>query len=133
MINSIDSEVFENVTVYIVTFPEGAGNSFMGYLQQVYGGDAGFEPLYVDKNISWSGKFKTGITIFNLFPMDSFLHPDVEGLKPTVIAPRVSIGGKEGDPSLAKKDLGWEPKTKFKDLVRIMVKNDYETLKHEQG
>lgn len=37
-----------------------------------------------------------------------------------------------GDPSLAKKDLGWEPKTKFKDLVRIMVKNDYETLKHEQ-
>ena len=37
-----------------------------------------------------------------------------------------------GDPSLAKKDLGWEPKTKFKDLVRIMVKSDYEILKHEQ-
>lgn len=98
-----EEEVFENVTIYLVTFPEGAGNSFMGYLQQVYGGDSGFKPLYVDKNISWSGKFKTGITIFNLFPMDSFLHPDVEGLKPTVIAPRVSIGGNEGDPSLAKK------------------------------
>ncbi|MED5475174.1 MAG: GDP-mannose 4,6-dehydratase [Candidatus Neomarinimicrobiota bacterium] len=35
-----------------------------------------------------------------------------------------------GDPSLAEKDLGWKPKTKFKDLVRIMVDSDYNHLKN---
>ena len=34
-----------------------------------------------------------------------------------------------GDYSKAKRDLGWEPKIKFEDLVRIMVKSDYEKLK----
>jgi GDPmannose 4,6-dehydratase len=31
-----------------------------------------------------------------------------------------------GDYSKAKEKLGWEPKTKFKDLVRIMVEADYQ-------
>ncbi len=30
------------------------------------------------------------------------------------------------DYSKAKKMFGWEPKTEFKDLVKIMVKNDIE-------
>ena len=34
-----------------------------------------------------------------------------------------------GDYSLAKKDLGWEPKVKFQDLVKKMYDNDYELLK----
>ena len=34
-----------------------------------------------------------------------------------------------GDPAKAKKQLGWEPKTKFRDLVRIMVDADLEELK----
>ena len=29
-----------------------------------------------------------------------------------------------GDPSYAKEKLGWEPKTKFKELVKMMVKED---------
>lgn len=29
-----------------------------------------------------------------------------------------------GDPAKAKRQLGWEPKVKFKDLVRIMVESD---------
>ena len=33
-----------------------------------------------------------------------------------------------GDPSKAKRELGWEPRTKFKDLVRIMVEADLERL-----
>ncbi len=37
-----------------------------------------------------------------------------------------------GDPSLAEKDLGWKPKTSFKDLVKIMVEHDYHRIKHEQ-
>ena len=31
-----------------------------------------------------------------------------------------------GDYSKAKKQLGWEPKVKFDELVGIMVKADYE-------
>jgi len=34
-----------------------------------------------------------------------------------------------GDPAKAKKQIGWEPKTKFRDLVRIMVDADLEELK----
>ena len=34
-----------------------------------------------------------------------------------------------GDPSKSKKVLGWEAKTKFKDLVSIMVKSDLEKIK----
>jgi len=37
-----------------------------------------------------------------------------------------------GDASLAEKELGWKPKTKFKDLVHIMVDSDFKRLKHEQ-
>lgn len=34
-----------------------------------------------------------------------------------------------GDPSKAKEKLGWEAKTKFKDLVKLMIKADYELIK----
>ena len=36
-----------------------------------------------------------------------------------------------GDASKAKRKLGWEAKTKFKDLVRLMVDADMETAKKE--
>lgn len=36
-----------------------------------------------------------------------------------------------GDPAKAKADLGWEPKTKFADLVSIMVRADLELVKRE--
>jgi GDPmannose 4,6-dehydratase len=36
-----------------------------------------------------------------------------------------------GDYSKAKQNLGWSPKTSFKDLVRIMVENDINILKNE--
>jgi GDPmannose 4,6-dehydratase len=39
-----------------------------------------------------------------------------------------------GDPSKAKKKLGWEPKTKFADLVKLMVDEDVRALKeHREG
>lgn len=34
-----------------------------------------------------------------------------------------------GDPSKAKKILGWEPKIKFEELVKIMARADYESIK----
>jgi len=33
-----------------------------------------------------------------------------------------------GNPAKAKKELGWEPKTKFEDLVKLMVKADWEKV-----
>ncbi len=36
-----------------------------------------------------------------------------------------------GDPSKAKKVLGWEPKVRFKELVRIMIDADLELLSRE--
>jgi GDPmannose 4,6-dehydratase len=36
-----------------------------------------------------------------------------------------------GDPSKAKKKLSWEPKVKFKELVKIMVESDLELAKQE--
>ncbi len=36
-----------------------------------------------------------------------------------------------GDPSKAKRQLGWEPKVKFKELVEIMVDADLELAKEE--
>jgi GDPmannose 4,6-dehydratase len=39
-----------------------------------------------------------------------------------------------GDYSKARRQLGWEPKTKFSDLVKIMVDADIELLRrHRQG
>jgi len=36
-----------------------------------------------------------------------------------------------GDPTKAKKQLGWEPKVKFKELVKIMTEADLELAKRE--
>ena len=38
-----------------------------------------------------------------------------------------------GDSRKAKKQLGWEPKTRFKDLVRLMVDADVAVVKDERG
>jgi GDPmannose 4,6-dehydratase len=36
----------------------------------------------------------------------------------------------QGDYSLAKKELGWEPKTNFEDLIKLMVDADLERFKN---
>jgi GDPmannose 4,6-dehydratase len=35
-----------------------------------------------------------------------------------------------GDPSKAKKDLGWEPKVKYKELAKLMIQEDLKMLKN---
>ncbi len=37
-----------------------------------------------------------------------------------------------GDYSLAKKELGWEPKVKFKELVKIMIEYDLKNTRHRE-
>lgn len=39
----------------------------------------------------------------------------------------------KGDPAKAKRQLGWEPKVKFKDLVKIMVDADLKLAKRERA
>jgi len=36
-----------------------------------------------------------------------------------------------GNPAKAQRQLGWEPKVKFKELVKIMVDSDLELAKRE--
>jgi len=45
----------------------------------------------------------------------------------------LDVGALKGDYSKARKILGWEPKTKFTDLVEIMVKEDLERWKRWQS
>ncbi len=42
------------------------------------------------------------------------------------------VGYLLGDPKKAIKELGWEPKTKFKELVIMMLENDIEVAKSEK-
>ena len=57
------------------------------------------------------------------FSVVGFNFRDYVVIDPHFIPP-VQTGPLCGDASKAKKVLGWEPKTKFKDLVRIMVHAD---------
>jgi GDPmannose 4,6-dehydratase len=36
-----------------------------------------------------------------------------------------------GDPTLAREKLGWEPRTSFEELVRMMVDNDLTQMQEE--
>ena len=38
-----------------------------------------------------------------------------------------------GDPSKAKRELGWTPSTKFADLVKMMVLSDFEMIRNGSG
>ena len=37
-----------------------------------------------------------------------------------------------GDPSKAKRGLGWEPRVKFRELVTMMLEHDHELAKREK-
>jgi GDPmannose 4,6-dehydratase len=53
----------------------------------------------------------------------SYIKVDQKFIRP------VEVSYLLGDASKAKKLLGWEPKTSFKELVKIMVENDIKLLK----
>jgi GDPmannose 4,6-dehydratase len=79
----------------------------------------------LDMEIQWKGKGlnekgidkKTGKTIIEIDPM-YFRPTEVELLL--------------GDPSKAKRVLGWEAKTKFKDLVKVMIESDLDILEKKK-
>jgi GDPmannose 4,6-dehydratase len=53
---------------------------------------------------------------------------EVVGIDPRYFRP-TEVDILIGNPAKAKEKLGWEPKTTFKDLVKIMVKADFEKAK----
>ena len=59
-------------------------------------------------------------------PGDTIIRVSSKYFRPTEVETLL------GDASLAEKELGWKPKTKFKELVHIMVDSDFNRLKHEQ-
>jgi GDPmannose 4,6-dehydratase len=65
----------------------------------------------------------------------AFAHVDLDWKKYVKHDPRYERPAEVdlliGDPTKAKKVLGWEPKVRFKDLVRIMVEADMELLSRE--
>jgi len=68
----------------------------------------------------------------------AFAHAGLDWQKHVEIDPRyyrpAEVDLLIGDSSKAKRQLGWQPKTKFADLVKLMVDADVELLrKHRQG
>lgn len=65
---------------------------------------------------------------FSLLDLDwkDYVEEDSKYMRPAEVDLLV------GDYSKAKKVLGWEPKVKFKDLVRIMIEKDYSLAMKEK-
>jgi GDPmannose 4,6-dehydratase len=68
----------------------------------------------------------------------AFAHAGLDWKKHVEIDPRyyrpAEVDLLIGDYSKARKKLGWEPKTKFNELVKLMVDADIELLrKHREG
>jgi GDPmannose 4,6-dehydratase len=55
--------------------------------------------------------------------LEKYVHIDPAFLRPAEVDQLI------GDPSKAKRDLGWEPQTTFEELIRLMTRADLELLK----
>ena len=70
------------------------------------------------------------------FLAEAFACVDLDWQKYVEIDPRyfrpAEVDLLVGDPSKAQKKLGWEPRTTFRELVRLMVEADIKQLHHEQ-
>lgn len=77
---------------------------------------------YFNEEIIWQG---TGVNEKGILKSN---NKQVIGINPRYFRP-TEVELLIGDYTKAKKDLGWQPKTKFKQLVRIMIEADYNKLK----
>ena len=80
---------------------------------------------YLDMEIEWQG---TGIDEkgVNKKTGDVIIEIDPRYFRPTEVDLLL------GNPAKAKEKLGWEAKTKFKELARLMIKSDLEIVKNKQ-
>ena len=75
--------------------------------------EAAFKGIKID--LDWIG---SGINEVGIFNDETMVKVSREFYRP------LESDNYKADYSKAKRKLKWEPKTKFKDLVKIMVKND---------
>lgn len=70
------------------------------------------------------------------FLHETFSYLDMDWEKYVEIDPRyyrpAEVEQLLGDASKAKRELGWEPKVTFRELVRLMTDHDMEMARHEQ-
>jgi GDPmannose 4,6-dehydratase len=70
------------------------------------------------------------------FVVEVFGHLDLDWQNYVKIDPRYlrpsEVEHLEGDPSKAKKVLGWEPKVTFKELARMMTEADMKVAEREK-
>lgn len=70
------------------------------------------------------------------FLYETFSYLDMDWEKYVEIDPRyyrpAEVEQLLGDASKAKRELGWEPKVTFRELVRLMTDHDMEMARHEQ-
>lgn len=70
------------------------------------------------------------------FVQETFSYAGLDWQRHVEIAPQyyrpAEVDILVGDASKAKSKLGWEPKTRFKDLVSLMLDADMAALKCEQ-
>jgi len=80
---------------------------------------------HIGKDIEWKGKDEneTGV---DAKTGDLLIEIDKNYFRPTEVDLLI------GDPSKAKKILGWEPKVTFKELVKIMVEADFHNGRKER-
>ena len=71
------------------------------------------------------------------FAEKAFAHVDLDWEQYTAVDPNyfrpAEVEDLQGDPSKAKEILGWEPKVRFEELVRIMVDADIQLLDDEMS
>lgn len=80
---------------------------------------------YFDEEIMWEGKGQNEIGILKSS------NKQVVGINPRYFRP-TEVELLIGDYAKAKKELGWEPQTRFNKLAELMVKADYEKLKERK-
>lgn len=77
---------------------------------------------HLDINIVWEGRGTDEVGI-DIQTGKAIIKVDKNYFRPTEVEQLL------GNPSKAKQLLGWEPKTDFKDLVKIMIKSDWDKVK----
>jgi GDPmannose 4,6-dehydratase len=70
-------------------------------------------------NIKWKGK---GVNEKAFWKNKEIINIDKKYFRPT------EVNSLKGDYSLAKKELGWEPKINIKTLVKDMVKEELKII-----
>lgn len=79
-----------------------------------------------NEEVIWEGEGKNEVGILKS------TGKNVVGINPRYFRP-TEVDLLIGDYSKAKKELGWEPKVKFNELARLMVKADYEKIIKRKG